>query len=102
MSVFRASDSPANPERSVRLEAAVWLATLSDEACPPEERKQFAAWLRRANTHVEEFLRISSLTRRLQTLKEWPDIDMPELIAQARAQAKVTTLPGPASGFLSK
>jgi transmembrane sensor len=79
-------------ERPVSEQAASWLATLSDEACTQEERTQFAAWLLRANTHVEEFLRVSALARTLQGAVAWPQVDLEGLIAEARSQASVVDL----------
>jgi len=77
---------------SVSDQAAAWLAALSDEACTPEERRNFAHWLTSANTHVDEFLRISALTRRLQRQVSWPEIDLDQLITEARAQTKIAPL----------
>jgi transmembrane sensor len=79
-------------ERPVGEQAAAWLATLSDESCTQEERRQFASWLVRANTHVEEFLRVSALARSLQGAGSWPEIDLDGLIAEARGQASVVDL----------
>ena len=90
-----------NPERSVREQAAEWLAILSDTACTPDERRQFALWVTRANTHVEEFLRISTLTRRLQGAGCWPEVDSNALMSQARSEAKVTPFAASSSGFFS-
>ena len=79
-------------ERPVSEQAAAWLATLSDEACTKEERREFALWLVRANTHVDEFLRVSALTRRLQGARSWPDIDLDQLVSEARAENSVRLL----------
>jgi transmembrane sensor len=70
---------------SVADEAAEWLAILSDRACTEEERQDFVAWLRRSNLHVEEFLRISALTRRLTGTDSLPRVDVEELVRNARA-----------------
>ena len=69
----------------VAREAAEWLVTLSDSECTREEREEFIAWLRRSNLHVEEFLRISELTRTLAHYRFWPDDSVADLIASARA-----------------
>lgn len=82
--------SAANP---VTDQAAEWLATLSDESCDPLERRRFARWLARSNTHIDECLRISVLTRRLQRRGAWPEVDMEALLAEARAAATVIELP---------
>lgn len=79
-------------ELPVSKQAAAWLATLSDEACTNDERREFALWLVRANTHVDEFLRISALTRRLQGARAWPGIDIDRLVDEARAEASVRIL----------
>lgn len=79
-------------ERPVSEQAAAWLAALSDEACTQEERRQFAAWLLKANTHVDEFLRVSALARTLQGAGHWPEVDLDTLIAEARSQASVVEL----------
>jgi transmembrane sensor len=72
---------PRNPAT----EAAEWLATLTDPSCTDEERQRFVEWLKRSNLHVDEFLRISSLARRLTRSKIWPQHQIEELIAQATA-----------------
>jgi transmembrane sensor len=66
------------------VEAAQWLVTLSDPECTHEERQEFVAWLRRSNLHVEEFLRISELTKGLAECAAWPDDSVPDVIARAR------------------
>ena len=74
--------------------AAEWLATLSDSACTDEERQQFATWLRRSNLHVEEFLRLSVLARKLGEPAVWADASARQLIAAAKASsAPVAHLP---------
>lgn len=65
-------------------EAAEWFALLSDPACTDEERRAFARWLTRSNTNVQEFLTLSTLTRRLENLRAWPQLDMAQLMAEAR------------------
>lgn len=89
---FRSHPGSHSGERPVSEQAAEWLATLSDEACTPDERRAFAAWLTRANTHVDEFLRIKSLTHRLEDRSAWPEVNMEQLIAAAKAQVNVTAL----------
>jgi transmembrane sensor len=79
-------------DRSVTDQAAQWLATLSDESCNADERREFGRWLTRSNTHVEEFLRISTLTRRLQSAARWPDLDLDDLMATARSESRVIPL----------
>jgi transmembrane sensor len=75
-------------------EAAAWLATLSDPDCTVEERQAFARWLQRSNVNVEEFLTISTLTRRLETSSGWPELDIEGLIAAARrGEAGITRFP---------
>lgn len=73
----------------VAREAAGWLVVLSDSECAREDREEFVAWLRRSNLHVEEFLRISELTRGLSNYARkrafWPDDSVADLIAKARA-----------------
>jgi transmembrane sensor len=82
---------------SVADEAAEWLATLTDGACTNEERQRFVEWLKRSNLHVDEFLRLSALTKQLTRSELWPRQDPQELIAQAVSAPKVVTaLPGSA------
>ena len=73
----------------VAREAAEWLVVLSDSECTREEREEFVAWLRCSNLHVEEFLRISELTKALSNYARkrafWPDDSVADLIARARA-----------------
>ena len=70
----------------VAREAAQWLVVLSDSECAREEREEFVAWLRLSNLHVEEFLRISELTKSLANSRErWPDDSVADLIERARA-----------------
>jgi ferric-dicitrate binding protein FerR (iron transport regulator) len=80
---------------SVADEAAEWLATLTDSACTNEERQRFVEWLKRSNLHVDEFLRLSALTKQLTRSELWPQQNLQDLIAQAVSTHKViTTLPG--------
>lgn len=73
--------------------AAYWLATLSDESCSDAERQQFSEWLRASTRNVEEFLRLSTLTRAASRHAElWPDRSVESLIAQAQASSNVATL----------
>jgi len=74
-------------------EAAGWLVALSDSECTPEEREEFVAWLRRSNLHVEEFLRISELTKGLSNYRLWPEDSVADLIASARAGDCASVVP---------
>jgi transmembrane sensor len=78
------SGDGAAPATAARA-AAEWLVILSDSECTQDERQEFVAWLRRSNLHVEEFLRISQLTRELAGSKSWPPDSIAELIDKARA-----------------
>jgi transmembrane sensor len=71
--------------------AAHWLATLSDEQCTDAERQQFLDWLRASTHNVDEFLRLSRLSRHARRRELWPDERVEDLIAAARATANVTT-----------
>jgi transmembrane sensor len=72
--------------------AAHWLATLSDENCSEAQRQQFFEWLRGSTHNVDEFLRLSTLTRHAGKRELWPDQSIEALIAAARASANVTEL----------
>ena len=73
--------------------AAYWLAALSDESCSDAERQQFSEWLRASTRNVEEFLRLSTLTRTASRHGGlWPDRSVESLIAEARASSNVATL----------
>jgi transmembrane sensor len=73
--------------------AAYWLATLSDESCSDAEREQFSEWLRASTRNVEEFLRLSTLTRTASRHGGlWPDRSVEALIAEARASSNVAAL----------
>src|SRR5512138_3069819 len=73
--------------------AAYWLATLSDESCTDAERRQFSEWLRASTRNVEEFLRLSKLTRTMSRHGElWPDRSVESLIAEAQASSNIATL----------
>src|SRR5689334_16809 len=73
--------------------AAYWLATLSDESCSDAERQQFSEWLRASTRNVEEFLRLSTLTRAASRHAElWPDRRIESLIAEAQASSNIATL----------
>jgi transmembrane sensor len=65
--------------------AAEWLVALSDPDCTHDERQEFVTWLRRSNLHVEEFLRISQLTKELAVSESWPQDSVADLIDKARA-----------------
>jgi transmembrane sensor len=80
--------SPApNRHPAAVVEAAQWLVMLSDSECTHEERQEFVAWLRRSNLHVEEFLRISELTKGLTEFAAWPKDSVAEVIARAHVDA---------------
>lgn len=74
------------------LGAAHWLATLTDENCTDAERQQFLEWLRASTRNVEEFLRLSTLARSASERELWPDENIEELVAAARASANVAPL----------
>ncbi|HWK73899.1 MAG TPA: FecR domain-containing protein [Povalibacter sp.] len=63
--------------------AAEWLAVLADDDSE-EQRTAFLAWLRASTLHVEEFLRLSALERRLRQPGLWPSDPVDQLIATAR------------------
>jgi transmembrane sensor len=65
--------------------AAHWLSVLSDENCTEAERKQFFAWLRASGQHVDEFLRLSRLSGQLNQRELWPDANVADLVAAAKA-----------------
>lgn len=67
--------------------AAHWLSVLSDENCTEAERRQFFVWLRASGQHVDEFLRLSRLTGRMNQRDLWPDANVAELIAAAKASS---------------
>lgn len=84
--MFSANENPTQG-------AAYWLATLSDESCSDAERQQFSEWLRASTRNVEEFLRLSTLTRAASRHGElWPDRSVESLIAEAQASSNVATL----------
>jgi transmembrane sensor len=87
--VTQGSDNPGTGSGTrhpfVAREAAGWLVALSDSECTREEREEFVVWLRRSNLHVEEFLRISELTKGLSNYRFWPEDSVADLIARARA-----------------
>jgi transmembrane sensor len=73
--------------------AAYWLATLSDESCSDAERQHFAEWLRASTRNVEEFLRLSTLTRAASRHSGlWPDRSVESLIAEAQASSSIASL----------
>ena len=73
--------------------AAYWLATLSDESCSDAERQQFSEWLRASTRNVEEFRRLSTLTRTASRPgSHWPDRSVEALIAEARASSNIAAL----------
>jgi transmembrane sensor len=92
------SSTKENPPRDPAAQspaqgAAYWLATLSDESCSDVERQQFSEWLRASTRNVEEFLRLSTLTRTASRQGGlWPDRPVESLIAEARASSNVATL----------
>lgn len=84
--------------------AAHWLAVLSDESCTDADRRQFFAWLRASGQHVDEFLRLSRLNGRLNQRDLWPNQNVAELIAAAKAsgEGNIATLDFPADGNLRR
>jgi transmembrane sensor len=74
--------------------AAHWLATLTDANCTEAERQQFFEWLRSSTHNVDEFLRLSTLTRNASRRELWPDRSIDSLIAEARASTNVASLDG--------
>lgn len=73
--------------------AAHWLSVLSDENCTEAERRQFFSWLRSSGQHVDEFLRLSRLAGRMGQRELWPEADVAELIAAARASGEGNVTP---------
>lgn len=73
--------------------AAHWLSVLSDENCTEAERRQFFAWLRSSGQHVDEFLRLSRLAGRMNQRELWPDAEVAELIAAAKASGEGNVTP---------
>lgn len=65
-------------------QAAEWLVLLADDRSH-EQRAAFLAWLRASTVHVEEFLRLSTLDRRLRRRELWPDDSLEDLVAAAKA-----------------
>lgn len=86
------NDESAAPASHATHSAAYWLATLSDESCTEAERQQFFEWLRSSTHHVDEFLRLSRLTRTAGRRELWPEQSIESIIAAARASTNVTTL----------
>lgn len=84
--------------------AAHWLSVLSDENCTEAERRQFFVWLRASGQHVDEFLRLSRLSGRLNRRELWPDANVADLIAEAKAGAEgnVTSLEFPTEPFAAR
>jgi transmembrane sensor len=70
--------------------AAYWLSVLSDENCTDTERQQFLMWLRASGQHVDEFLRLSRLDAHLHRRELWPDMNVADVIAQAKASNVAT------------
>lgn len=99
--MFSANENPTrDPAAQSPVQgAAYWLATLSDESCSEAERQQFSQWLRASTRNVEEFLRLSTLTRTASRHGElWPDRSIESLIAEARASSNVATLESKRAG----
>lgn len=88
-----------NAQRAVQ-RAACWLAMLSDESCTDAERRQFSEWLRASTRNVEEFLRLSTLARRLGNRELWPERSIEQLVEEARASSNVTTLQPPGAAVM--
>jgi transmembrane sensor len=62
-------------------------------AASDAERQQFSEWLRASTRNVEEFLRLSTLTRAASRHSDvWPDRSVESLIAEARASSNVAAL----------
>ena len=93
MRVRTSMNGNASRAGSVADEAAEWLAILTDASCTNEERQRFVEWLKRSNLHVDEFLRLSALTKQLTRSALWPQHDIQDLIAQATTTQNVTALP---------
>lgn len=72
--------------------AAEWLALLGDDDSE-DQRAAFMTWLRASTLHVEEFLRLSTLERRLRRPAIWPRDSLESLLAAAKAAVPVTSLP---------
>jgi transmembrane sensor len=84
-------NSTSIEQRSIRGEAAEWLATL-EEPCSDEQRRAFAAWLKRSNLHVEEFLRLSTLVHQVKRHANWREVNIDALVAQTQCSANVVPL----------
>jgi len=77
-----------------RQSAAHWLSVLSDDTCTDAERRQFFTWLRASGQHVDEFLRLSRLNAQLSNRQLWPNQNVADVIATAKAsgEGNVATL----------
>jgi len=82
--------------QSIVEEAALWLTVCSDPNATDADRAAFVDWLRRSNLHVEEFLRLSAMTRRLSGSSLWPEDTVQELIACAQRSTDVPRIAGAA------
>lgn len=82
MSIRHALDD--TPPNSATQAAAEWLTLLADDDSE-QQRTAFLAWLRASTLHVEEFLRLSALERRLRRPEIWPADSLEELVAAAKA-----------------
>jgi transmembrane sensor len=66
-------------------QAATWLVA-NDEGLDARESAVLAAWLKASPVHVEEFLRVSVVTRDLRAARGAPEYSIAAVLAGARAQ----------------
>ena len=94
--ILHESGAASLRRQSIVEEAALWLTMCSDPNSTEADRAAFVDWLRRSNLHVEEFLRLSAMTRRLSGSSLWPEDTLQELIAYAQQSADVPRIAGAA------
>ncbi len=70
-------------------EAAEWFVA-NREGLDAAQREQFAAWLKRSPTHVQEYLGVAQLARQLPRAVIDPELSVDALVARARASEDIS------------
>jgi len=85
----------SNAESGIIAEASAWFIEFRAGDVTVDARVRFHAWLRRSPEHIQAYLEVASAWSELPTADPDGSIDLPRLIARARASAddNVVALP---------
>ena len=81
-------DTNAMPSRQILDEASAWFVDFRVGDTEFSTREAFNAWLLRSPEHIRAYLQIAETYSQLPALKGRPALDMNDMLARARADAR--------------